>query len=131
MVQDYTPSAQDPAGNDDGGRLGALKSKAQDAAARASQRADQARAGAASGLDSVASQLHEKGERVASAAHSAADAVSHGAEYLRANDLQTMLSDLMDVIRRNPGPALVGAAALGFLLGRALGRDYSRDYSRD
>jgi hypothetical protein len=34
-----------------------------------------------------------------------------------------MLSDLMEVIRRNPGPSLIGAAALGFLLGRALSRD--------
>jgi ElaB/YqjD/DUF883 family membrane-anchored ribosome-binding protein len=128
MVQDYTPSAQESAAaTDDGGRLASLKAKAQDVGARAAQRADQARVGAASGLDSMASQLHEKGERVASAAHSAADAVSHGAEYLRANDVQTMLSDLMDVVRRNPGPALVGAAALGFLLGRALSRDYTRD----
>jgi len=29
----------------------------------------------------------------------------------------------VDVIRRNPGLALLGAAALGFLLGRALSRD--------
>jgi len=34
-----------------------------------------------------------------------------------------MMSDFVDVIRRNPGPALLGAAALGFLLGRALSRD--------
>jgi cobalamin biosynthesis protein CobD/CbiB len=60
---------------------------------------------------------------VASAAHSAADAVTQGAEYLRANDVQTMKSDLMEVVRRNPGPALLGAAAVGFLLGRALSRD--------
>src|SRR5262249_25693687 len=53
MAQDYMPSAQDPAAsNDDGGRLGALKAKAQDVGARAAQRADQARVGAASGLDS-------------------------------------------------------------------------------
>jgi ElaB/YqjD/DUF883 family membrane-anchored ribosome-binding protein len=124
MAQEYPPSAQEPAAtSDDGGRLAALKSKAQDVGARAAQRADQARVGAAAGLDSVASTLHEKGDRVATAAHSAADAVSYGAEYLRDNDLPTMLSDFMDVMRRNPGPALLGAAALGFLLGRALSRD--------
>ena len=128
MAQEYPTSGQDPGSTsgsitDDGGRMGTLKAKAQDVGARAAQRADQARVGAASGLESVASTLHEKGDRVASAAHSAADAVSYGAEYLRENDVQTMLSDLMEVIRRNPGPSLIGAAALGFLLGRALSRD--------
>ena len=124
MAQEFPPSGQEPAsGIDDGGRLGSLRSKAQDVGARAAQRADQARVGAAAGLESVASTLHDKGERVASAAHSAADTVSYGAEYLRDNDVQTMLNDLMEVIRRNPGPSLIGAAALGFLLGRALSRD--------
>lgn len=124
MAQEYPPSGPDPGSTfDDGGRAAGLKAKAQDVGARAAQRADQARVGAASGLESVASTLHTKGDRVASAAHSAADAVSYGAEYLRENDVQAMLSDLMEVIRRNPGPSLIGAAALGFLLGRALSRD--------
>ena len=56
-------------------------------------------------------------------AHGAADAVAYGAEYLRGNDVRTMLSDLVEVIRRNPGPSLLGAAVLGFMLGRALSRD--------
>ena len=124
MAQEYPPSGQESRTTiDDGASLGTLKTKAQDVGARAAQRADQARVGAAAGLENVASTLHEKGERVASAAHSAADAVSYGAEYLRENDVQTMLSDLMEVIRRNPGPSLLGAAALGFMLGRALSRD--------
>jgi hypothetical protein len=124
MAHEYPPSAQEPnAATDDGGRFAALKTKAQDVGARTAERADQARVGAAAGLESVASTLHDKGDRVASAAHSAADAVTHGAEYLRDNDLQTMLSDVMEGIRRNPGPALLGAAALGFVLGRALSRD--------
>ncbi len=124
MAQDYTPTGQDPGSTpDNGGRTGTLKAKAQDIGARATPRADQARVGAAAGLESVASTLHEKGERVASAAHTAADAVAYGAEYLRDNDVESMLSDLMDVVRRNPGPSLLGAAALGFMLGRALSRD--------
>ena len=123
MAQEYPPSGQESASIIDDGRAGTLKSKVQDVGARAAQRADQARVGAAAGLESVASSLHEKGERVASAAHSAADAVAYGAEYLRDNDVQTMMGDLMEVIRRNPGPSLLGAAALGFILGRALSRD--------
>ena len=125
MAQEFPPSGQEPASTiDEGnGRMGSIRSKVQDVGAKAAQRADQARVGAAAGLENVASTLHEKGERVASAAHSAADAVTYGAEYLRENDVQTMISDLMEVIRRNPGPSLIGAAALGFMLGRALSRD--------
>ena len=123
MAQEYPPSGQEQSSIDDGGRLGPLKSRAQEVGSRAAQRADQARVGAAAGLESVASTLHQQGDRVASAAHSAADAVNYGAEYLRDNDVQTMMSDLMEVIRRNPGPSLIGAAALGFMLGRALSRD--------
>ena len=123
MANEYPSSAPDPTSTDAPGAYSTLKAKAQDVGARAAQRADQARVSAAAGLDTVASSLHQRGDRVASAAHSAADAVSSGADYLRANDVQTMMSDVVDVIRRNPGPALLGAAALGFLLGRALSRD--------
>ncbi len=124
MAQEYPPSGQGSAPTiDDGDGFGTLKSKVQEVGARAAQRADQARVGAAAGLDNVASTLHQKGERVASAAHSAADAMTSGAEYLRDNDVRTMMNDLVEVIRRNPGPALIGAAALGFILGRALSRD--------
>jgi ElaB/YqjD/DUF883 family membrane-anchored ribosome-binding protein len=124
MAHEYPPSAQEPTSSaDNGGKLASLKTKAREVGTKAADRADQARVGAAAGLDSVASTLHEKGEQVASAAHSAADAVAYGAEYLRVNDVRTLLSDVVEVIRRNPGPSLLGAAALGFMLGRALSRD--------
>ena len=123
MANEYPSSTSDPTSTEAPGTFSTLKSKAQDVGARAAHRADQARVSAAAGLDTVANTLHARGDRVASAAHSAADTVSSGAEYLRANDVQTMMSDVVEVIRRNPGPALLGAAALGFLLGRALSRD--------
>jgi hypothetical protein len=125
MANETTFSAQDPtaAAADAADALTTLKAKVREAGAKAAQRADQARLSAAAGLDTVATNLHEQGDRVASAAHNAADAVSHGAGYLRANDVHTVTGDLVDVIRRNPGPALLGAATLGFLLGRALSRD--------
>lgn len=124
MPNEYRSSAADSisaAGESE--PFATLKSKAQDLGAKAAQRADQTRVSAAAGLDTVASNLHEEGDRAAGAAHNAADAVSHGAEYLRGNDVQTMMSDFGDVIRRNPGAAMLGAAALGFVLGRALSRD--------
>jgi ElaB/YqjD/DUF883 family membrane-anchored ribosome-binding protein len=124
MAHEYPPSTQDPTSADDRGAFSTLKTKVQDVGAKAAHRADQARVGAAAGLETVASTLHEKGDRVvATAAHSTADAVASGAEYLRDNDVRTMMSDLMEVIRRNPGRTLLGAAAVGFLLGRALSRD--------
>jgi ElaB/YqjD/DUF883 family membrane-anchored ribosome-binding protein len=123
MANEYTSSTPDPTSTEVPGGYTTLKAKVQDVGAKAAQRADQARVGAAAGLDTVASTLHARGDRVASAAHSAADAVSSGAEYLRAHDVETMMGDLMDVIRRNPGPSLLGAAAIGFMLGRALSRD--------
>ena len=124
MPHEYPPAAQEAtASADNDGSFASLKNKARDVGTRAAERADQARVGAAAGLDSVASTLHARGEQVASAAHGAADAVSFSAEYLRDNDVRTMLSGLAEVIRRNPGPSLLGAAALGFMLGRALSRD--------
>ena len=59
MAQEYPPSGQESMSTIDDGRAGTLKSKVQDVGARAAQRADQARVGAAAGLESVASTLHE------------------------------------------------------------------------
>jgi ElaB/YqjD/DUF883 family membrane-anchored ribosome-binding protein len=123
MAKEYTSSTPDSTPAEASGAFTTLKAKAQDVGAKATQRADRARVSAASGLDTVASTLHKRGDNVASAAHHAADAVHSGANYLRANDVETMMADLKDAVRRNPGPALLGAAALGFILGRALSRD--------
>ena len=123
MTNEHPPSTPDSMSPEAPGAFSTLKAKVQDVGTKAAQRADRARVSAAAGLDTVASTLHQRGDKVASATHSAADAVSSGAEYLRANDVQTMMGDLMEVIRRNPGPSLLGAAALGFILGRALRRD--------
>lgn len=106
-----------------------LKGKAQSVGRRAAERADDARRAAAGSMDSMANTLHQKadslpgGERVAGAAHSAADALASGAEYVRDHDVQDMMQDLLEVVRNNPGAALLGAVALGFLVGRAVSRD--------
>ena len=123
MANEYPPSTPDSTSAEASRAFTTLKAKVQDVGAKAAQRADRARVSAASGLDTVATTLHKRGDNVASAAHHAADAVHHGAEYLRANDVETMVGDLMDTVRRNPGPALLGAAAIGFVLARLLSRD--------
>ena len=123
MANEYTSSTPDSTSAEASRTYTTLKAKVQDVGEKAARRADRARVSAASGLDTVASTLHKRGDNFASAAHHAADAVHSGAEYLRAHDVETMMSDLKDVVRRNPGLALLGAAALGLILGRALSRD--------
>jgi ElaB/YqjD/DUF883 family membrane-anchored ribosome-binding protein len=95
----------------------------------AAEKIDANRSSAASGLDSAASAIHEKadnlpgGETVKGAAHVAADALSTTADYVRENDVKSMLADAQKLVRNNPGPALLTAAVLGFLVARAISRD--------
>jgi ElaB/YqjD/DUF883 family membrane-anchored ribosome-binding protein len=90
---------------------------------------DENRGPAADKLQGVASSLHEKaeslpgGEKVASIAHSAADKMEATAEYVREHDVQDMMADLENFVRRHPGQSLVAAAAVGFFLGRAFKSD--------
>lgn len=100
-----------------------VKRTAADLGRKAAHKAEQARSGTASGMDSAASTLHEGTERLSNVGHSTAEALESGADYVREHDLNSMVSDLMKVVRNNPGPALLSAAALGFLVGKALARD--------
>jgi hypothetical protein len=83
----------------------------------------------ARGMESAASTLHEKadnmpgGEKVASAAHTAADAMETAADYFREQDLRAMAADVQRLVKNHPGATLLAAAALGFVLARALSRD--------
>ena len=123
MANEYTSSTPDSTSAEASRTYTTLKAKVQDVGTQAAGRADRVRVSTASGLDTLSSSLHKRGDNVASAAHHAADAVHSGAEYLRAHDVETMMGDLMGAVRRNPGLALLGAAALGLILGRALSRD--------
>lgn len=82
----------------------------------------------ARGIDTAASSLHEKadrlpgGERVSAAAHDTADAMERAADYVRDQDLNDMLADFRDTVTRHPGAALLAAAALGFVIARSLSR---------
>jgi ElaB/YqjD/DUF883 family membrane-anchored ribosome-binding protein len=90
---------------------------------RAGQKVDKMRAAAARRLDSAASVMHERTDRAAAAVHGAADSLSKGADYVRTNEVREMAGDVMSVVRNNPGPALIAAVTLGFLLGRILSRN--------
>lgn len=71
--------------------------------------------------------LSETAERAQAAAsgvaHTAADALSSTADYVREHDVKSMLSDLLKLARNNPGPALLTAAVMGFFVARAFSKD--------
>jgi ElaB/YqjD/DUF883 family membrane-anchored ribosome-binding protein len=95
----------------------------------AADKIEENRGAAAGSLDSAAAALHENadrlpgGERVASAAHTAAKAVGSAADYVRENDLKSMMADVQKLVKNNPGPALLTAAVVGFLIARTFSRD--------
>jgi hypothetical protein len=42
---------------------------------------------------------------------------------VRQHNLKTLLADVQEIVKNNPGPALLTAAVLGFLVARAVLRD--------
>jgi len=106
-----------------------VKDKVASVGRAAAEKIDSNRQSAASGLENAASTLHEKadglpgGEKVSELAHTAADKLGATAEYVREHDVSGMAADLERLVRRNPGPALLSAAVIGFLVGRAMSND--------
>jgi ElaB/YqjD/DUF883 family membrane-anchored ribosome-binding protein len=91
--------------------------------------ADANRAAAARGLQSAAETLRERadslpcGQKVADFANGAADRLSSTANYVRQHDVRGMVDDLERVMKDNPAPCLLAAAAIGFAVGRLVARD--------
>ena len=105
------------------------KQKVTDVGRQATEKIDEKRGPTADALQSAAATLHEKaedlpgGETVKSVAHSAAEKLESTAGYIREHDVRAMLSDVEDIVKRNPGPSLLIAVAIGFLIGRAFRED--------
>jgi ElaB/YqjD/DUF883 family membrane-anchored ribosome-binding protein len=105
------------------------KEKVSDAGRQATDKIDEKRGPTADALSSAASTIHEKaeslpgGETVRSVAHSAAEKLESTAGYIREHDMRAMMSDVEEIVKRNPGPSLLIAAAIGFLIGRAFRED--------
>jgi vacuolar-type H+-ATPase subunit E/Vma4 len=107
---------------------GEAKEKAAEMGRNAEQKVNQKREAAANALQSTAGSLRDRaqssGEAISNFGNKTADKLQHTAEYLRDHDMRGMMGDLEGVVRRNPGPSLIAAAAFGFLLGAAMrGRD--------
>ena len=101
------------------------KDKASDLGRTAVGKIDDNREAAAGGLAAAASSLHENadalpgGEKVANIAHAAAEKLGRTADYVREHDVKGMMEDVERLVKANPGPSLVAAAVLGFLVARA------------
>jgi hypothetical protein len=104
--------------------LSEVKSAASDLGQAAADEIDRRRRAAAAGIKSAAKSLHEKaddlpgGARVADVAHGAANKLNATGNYIRRRNLTAMSRDVRTVVTENPVPALIGAAALGFLLAK-------------
>ena len=102
-----------------------VKEKVSDLGRTAAGTIDENRGAAASGLDKAASALHENAEnlpggaKVSSLAHATAEKLSSTAGYVREHDVNRMMADVEMLVKNNPGPSLLAAAAIGFLVGRA------------
>jgi ElaB/YqjD/DUF883 family membrane-anchored ribosome-binding protein len=101
-----------------------VKQKASDLGRTAAAKIDENREPAASGFESAARAIHQNaeslpgGEKVTDLAHSAADKLSDSADYVREHDVKSMMADVERLVKNNPGPSLLAAAVLGFLVGR-------------
>jgi ElaB/YqjD/DUF883 family membrane-anchored ribosome-binding protein len=116
------------AGQEVSDRAAKAKDAVSNMARSAADRLADTRATTADGLETAASALHKgadslPNDTVSDFAHSAADRLSTTADYVRRNDVNRMMADVETVVKNNPGPSLVIAAAFGFLLGRAMVRD--------
>jgi ElaB/YqjD/DUF883 family membrane-anchored ribosome-binding protein len=83
----------------------------------------------AESLEKASAAIHEKadqlpgGERVSGFAHKTADRLKNTARYVRKRDANGMMRDFGSGVKTHPVPALVVAAAAGFLAGRAFMRN--------
>jgi ElaB/YqjD/DUF883 family membrane-anchored ribosome-binding protein len=90
----------------------------------AAQKVDEGRSGTAATLKSTAESIRtgaqSSGQAITDVANRTAEKIDATADYIRDHDFRGMMSDLEQVVRRNPTPALIGAIGIGFLLGAAM-----------
>ena len=106
-----------------------VKNSVEGVAERAGTRASDLKESMSDMASSAASAVRDRadqlpgGPKVQQFAHAAAERLSTTADYVRSHDAKRMLADIERVVKNNPGPSLVIAAAFGFVLGRALTRE--------
>lgn len=92
----------------------------------AAEKVDATRPAIADALEGVSSTVRRNagvaGGNFEDVARETARALGMTAGYIRTHDARQMICDAEQAARRNPVPALAGAAAVGFLLGALLRR---------
>lgn len=107
-----------------------MRNKASEVGRSAGARMEEGRRSAAGALDRAADALYRKaenfpgGNRTTDLAHTTADKLHNTAHYLRDHDFRDMMGDFENFVRRRPGQALLGAVAVGFVVGRALRKQH-------
>ena len=106
-----------------------LTDKAQDAkegltdlGRKTAGRIDGSRESTANALAWTATSLHSRTDKMSHLAHSAADKIQGGANYLRERDVERIVEDVRGLVKKYPGRSLAAAAIFGFLLARGLQR---------
>ena len=105
-------------GNELADRANEARESMSDMAATATKKLDEGRSMAADRLGSAVSAVQERVGELAGGQR-----VKELTDYVRTHDAKRMMADVETVVKNNPGPALLVAAAFGFVLGRALTRD--------
>jgi ElaB/YqjD/DUF883 family membrane-anchored ribosome-binding protein len=100
-----------------------VRQKVSDYTRDVAQKVDAGREPVANSLHSAAAMVEERAAQVAGAAHSVAGKIRSGAGYIRSNDLNHMVEDATDSLKRYPAYAVGVAAVLGFLIGRLAKRN--------
>ena len=105
-----------------------VKDKLADLGRTAGNKIDENRDAAATGLQKAASALHDRAEHlpgvdtISNLAHDTANKLTATADYVRDNNVNRMMADVEVLVKKNPGPSLLAAVAIGFLAGRAFTR---------
>ena len=77
-------------------------------------------------VDAVTDMSETATDNARRLARQTVEGVQRGADYFRNNGMQQMADDLRDYAKANPTQALIGAAVVGFCLGRLMSRDMRR-----
>lgn len=104
---------------------GAVGDKARSMASAAGDTADSAVSSVGCGMRSTADTIRDKGPQsgvLGSAAGAVASALDNSGRYLEEEGLSGMADDVMELVRRNPLPALLIGIGVGFLLARLTSR---------
>lgn len=118
------PGLRDEAGK----MMSKLKSSARDAANSGKAKTTSTLDDVSALVDDMARTLEERvGPQYGAYARRAADALSGVSDSLKAKDVEELLDDARDFIRRKPAIAIGAAAALGFVVTRLLAADQGED----